>query len=67
MFAALRALPTAPAPPSRRLLVWLISATNIQDHAVPLEEMEAGFAAGPGHLPCDVRGFIAQLARMPQK
>ncbi|MGH3569977.1 MAG: hypothetical protein ACRDRH_28990 [Pseudonocardia sp.] len=51
MFAALRAIPSRraiPAPPPRRLLVWLISATNSQDHAVALEEMEAGVAAGQG-------------------
>ncbi len=50
MFAALHALTDAvratPAPPRR--LVWLISATDGHDHAVTLEEMEAGIAAGQG-------------------
>ena len=36
-----------PAPPRRRL-VWLISATDDHDHALTLEEMEAGLAAGQG-------------------
>jgi len=43
--------------------VWLISATNSQDHPVPLEEMEAGVAAGQGTYRA-VCGHAVQVCAM---
>jgi len=50
MFAALHVVSAGRATPAspRRRLVWLISATDGQDHAVTFEEMEAGAVAGQG-------------------
>ncbi len=65
MIAAHRALRpgrATPAPPRRRR-VWLISATDGHDHAVTIEEMEAGVAAGQDTYRADC-GHLVRVCAM---
>ncbi|MGH3570038.1 MAG: hypothetical protein ACRDRH_29310 [Pseudonocardia sp.] len=52
--------------PRRRLLVWLISATDGRDHAITLEEMEAvATGQGPYHAVCGHLVLVCAMTTPP--